>query len=74
MMRRLFWFVLGVVSGAYAVLWVRRKATVIGEKLTLSAILHAVLDAVKFLLDKLIELLKKDAEQRIETPASSPQN
>lgn len=74
MMRRLFWFALGVVSGAYGVLWVRQKATAIGEKLTLSAILHAVLDAVKFLLDKLIELLKKDAEQRIDAPAPPSQN
>lgn len=74
MMRRLFWFALGVMTGAYGVLWVRQKATAIGEKLTLSAILHALLDAVKFLLDKLIDLLKKDATAHVDSPSSPSLN
>lgn len=72
-MRRLFWFVLGVVCGVYATLWSRRKVAEIGERLTVRAIVNALLDAVKFLVDKLIDLLKKDADQMVLDKATSAQ-
>ncbi|MEY3806448.1 MAG: hypothetical protein RIR69_1260 [Actinomycetota bacterium] len=71
MIRRLFWFALGVISGIYATLWSRRKVTEIGERLTVTSILNALLDAVKFLFDKLIELLKKDANQGLVNQSTS---
>lgn len=74
MMRRFFWFVLGVICGAYAMVWVRQKASAIGEKLTPSAILHTLLDAVKFLLDSLIDLLKRDTAQHTEVSGNPPLN
>lgn len=36
MLRRLFWFVLGVVAGVYGVTAVKKKAAELGEKLTLA--------------------------------------
>lgn len=78
-MRRLFWFILGVGCGVYATLWSRRRVTEIGERLTVTSIVHALLDAVKFLFDKLIDLLKKDANQAMvdqgtSAPGSASQN
>lgn len=70
MIRRLFWFVLGFISGVYVTTWARRKAAAIGERLTLTSVVNALLDAIKFLFDKLIELLKKDAQSP--EPVQSP--
>ena len=38
--KRLFWFLLGVLAGATSVIWVRRKAEAVAERLTPSAILE----------------------------------
>ena len=39
-MRRLFWFFLGAVAGASAVIWARRTAEAVAEKLTPAALLE----------------------------------
>ena len=60
MFRRMFWFGLGVVTGIYGTAWVKKKATEMGERLTLASVIEAVTDVSKFLVDKLLDLLKKD--------------
>lgn len=37
-MRRMFWFMVGAVAGASAVIWVRRKAEAVAERLTPEAL------------------------------------
>lgn len=49
MMRRLFWFVLGALSGVYATVWVRRTAGEMAEKLSPSAVADQVLHVLKAL-------------------------
>lgn len=56
MFKRLFWFLLGVVSGATAVIWVRRKAGAVAERLTPSAILEELRAVAVALWEKLNEL------------------
>jgi hypothetical protein len=71
MFRRMFWFGLGVVAGIYGTAWVKKKATEMGERLTLATVIEAVTDVSKFLIDKLLDLLKKDEVvpvDRNETP------
>jgi hypothetical protein len=71
MFRRMFWFGLGVVAGIYGTAWVKKKATEMGERLTLATVIEAVTDVSKFLVDKLLDLLKKDEVvpvDRNETP------
>lgn len=60
MMRRMFWFVLGAVTGAYATVVVKRKIVDLGQRLTLANVLQALIDAVKHLLDLLLELWKNN--------------
>lgn len=74
MMRRLFWFCLGALCGAYGILWTRKKAIAIGERLTPRAIAYALLDTVKFLIDKLIDLLKTDDAATVEAQNSPSLN
>jgi len=56
MFRRMFWFILGAVAGATAVVWVRRKAEAVAEKLTPSAILAELRTVAVALWEKLLEL------------------
>ncbi|MBM3717760.1 MAG: hypothetical protein FJW53_02160 [Actinobacteria bacterium] len=56
MIRRMFWFILGGVAGATSVVWVRRKAEAVAEKLTPSAILAELRAVVVALWEKLGEL------------------
>ncbi|MCE2735289.1 MAG: hypothetical protein ACK45J_08510 [Acidimicrobiaceae bacterium] len=56
MMKRLFWFVLGMCAGAYAVLWGKRKAAEVAESITPQAIIGVLLDAAKSLVRRLIAL------------------
>lgn len=58
-MRRMFWFVLGVITGVTGVLWVRRKAIEAAEKMTPSAILSVLIDSAKSLISRLIALYSK---------------
>jgi hypothetical protein len=58
-MRRMFWFVLGVISGVSGVLWVRRKAIAAAEKMTPSAILSVLIDSAKSLVTRLVALYGK---------------
>lgn len=58
-MRRMFWFVLGVISGVSGVLWVRRKAIAAAEKMTPSAILSVLIDTAKSLVTRLVALYGK---------------
>jgi len=59
MSRRMFWFVLGAISGASGVLWARRKAVEAAEKMTPSAILSVLIDTAKSLVTRLIVLYGK---------------
>ena len=59
MMRRMFWFVLGAISGVCGTLWVRRKAVAAAEKMTPSAILAVLIDSAKSLVTRLIALYSK---------------
>ena len=47
MMKRLFWFLLGTIAGAYAVTMGKKKATEVAESLTPEAIAHSLFDAVR---------------------------
>lgn len=67
MFRRMFWFALGVIAGIYGTAWLKRKASEFGERLTLASVIQAVTDVSKFLIDKLLELWKKESNV-----ASSP--
>lgn len=58
MFRRLFWFVLGVIAGATAVVWVRRKAEAVAEKLTPTAILAELRHVAIVLWEKLNDSLR----------------
>lgn len=62
MFRRIFWFVLGVIAGIYGTSWAKKKAIELGERLTLASVIQAVTDVSKFLIDKLLDLLKRDAD------------
>ena len=54
--KRLFWFVLGAVAGATAVIWVRRKAEAVAERLTPSAILEELRSVAVALWEKATNL------------------
>lgn len=60
-MRRMFWFVLGAISGVSGVLWVRRKAIAAAEKMTPSAILSVLIDSAKSLVTRLVALYGKSS-------------
>jgi hypothetical protein len=74
MFRRLFWFGLGILAGVYGTAWMKRKAAEIGERLTLASALQVVTDVSKFLIDKLLELWKKDADVAMKPQDGSPQS
>ena len=59
MMRRLFWFLLGVVAGITGMKWMRRKAGEIAEKLTPAAVFETLVDLVKLVVRKIFELVEK---------------
>lgn len=65
MIRRLFWFTLGVFTGAYGIVQARKKAGEIAEHLTPSAVLNAVLDLLTALTRRVIDLITSNT-------ASSP--
>lgn len=56
MMKRLFWFVLGVAAGAYGVLWGRRKASEVADSITPQAVATLVIDAVRSVIRRLVAL------------------
>jgi hypothetical protein len=59
MMRRFFWFMLGVVAGITGMKWMRRKAGEIAEKLTPTAVFETLVDLVKLVVRKIFELVEK---------------
>lgn len=59
MMRRLFWFMLGVIAGITGMKWMRRKAGEIAEKLTPTAVFETLVDLVKLVVRKIFELVEK---------------
>ncbi len=62
MMKRLFWFCLGVLAGATGLMWARRKAIAAAEKITPSAILSVLIDSAKTLVARLIALYGKSGD------------
>lgn len=50
MIRRLFWFVLGAIAGAYGALWARRMAEDVSKQLTPAALVEHAVAAVKALI------------------------
>ena len=72
MMKRLFWFCLGVVSGAAGLMWVRRKAIAAAEKITPSAILSVLIDSAKSLVTRLVALYGKSGDTRSATVPPEP--
>lgn len=56
-MRRVFWFVLGAIAGASAVIWARRKADAVAERLTPSALFDELRRVLAALVDKARSLL-----------------
>lgn len=58
MMKRLFWFVLGVLAGVYAMSWGKKKATAVAESLTPEAIARSLFDAAKTAVRRAIALYK----------------
>lgn len=57
-MRRIFWFLLGAIAGASAVIWVRRKAELVAERLTPAALLAELRNVVSLLVDRASSLLR----------------
>lgn len=47
MMKRLFWFVVGVCAGVYGARQVRRASDGIAERLTMESLVNAVLSTVR---------------------------
>lgn len=62
MMKRLFWFLLGVVAGAYAMTWGKKKATEVAESLTPEAIARSLFDAAKTLVRRALALYKGEED------------
>lgn len=60
MMKRLFWFLAGVVAGVYAVTFGKKKATEVAESLTPEAIARSLFDAARGLIRRAIALYKGD--------------
>lgn len=54
MIRRTFWFVVGLVSGVYATLWVRRTAEEVSERLTPTALVDQVIHVLRSLVQAAI--------------------
>lgn len=46
-MRRLFWFLVGVIAGIYGTLWVRNTASDLSQRLSPSAILEQVIEVLR---------------------------
>jgi hypothetical protein len=46
----------------YGTAWLKRKASELGQRLTLASVIQVVTDVSKFLIDKLLELWKKEAD------------
>ncbi|MGA0862896.1 MAG: hypothetical protein ACO3RB_03295 [Ilumatobacteraceae bacterium] len=57
-MRRMFWFFLGAVAGASAVVWVRRKAESVAEKLTPAALFEELRHIATVLWSKVWSLVR----------------
>jgi hypothetical protein len=72
MMKRLFWFCLGVVAGATGLTWARRKAIAAAEKITPSAILSVLIDSAKTLVTRLIALYGKSGDTSSATVPPEP--
>jgi|688.fasta_scaffold28227_3 hypothetical protein len=72
MMKRLFWFCLGVVSGAAGLMWLRRKAIAAAEKITPSAILSVLIDSAKSLVTRLVALYGKSGDTSSATVPPEP--
>lgn len=72
MMKRLFWFCLGVVTGATGLMWARRKAIAAAEKITPSAILSVLIDSAKTLVTRLIALYGKSGDTSSATVPPEP--
>jgi hypothetical protein len=51
-MRRLFWFLLGIVAGIYGTLWVRNTASDLSQRLSPSAILEQVVEVLRTLVER----------------------
>lgn len=58
MMKRLFWFLLGTLAGAYAVTMGKKKATEVAESLTPEAIARSLFDAARAAVRRAIALFK----------------
>lgn len=74
MFRRLFWFVLGALAGIYGTQWIKRKALEIGDRVTLASVLQAAVDGLKYLIDKLTELWKKESTDSVDDASKSSLN
>jgi hypothetical protein len=72
MMKRLFWFCLGVVSGAAGLMWLRRKAIAAAEKITPSAILSVLIDSAKSFVTRLVALYGKSGNTSSATVPPEP--
>lgn len=57
-MKRLFWFLLGTLAGAYAVTMGKKKATEVAESLTPEAIARSLFDAARAAVRRAIALFK----------------
>lgn len=57
-MRRVFWFFLGVFAGASAVVWVRRKAESVAERLTPAALFEELRNVATVLWSKVQSLVR----------------
>lgn len=58
MMKRLFWFLLGTLAGAYAVTMGKKKATEVAESLTPEAIARSLFNAARAAVRRAIALFK----------------
>lgn len=69
MIRRLFWFCVGVVAGVYGTLQVRRAADGIAERLSLESVLRTAVSAIQFIVRTLTDAVRgrrrEDARQTV---------
>lgn len=57
-MRRMFWFCLGVATGAWATVTIKKKLIDLGQRLTPANVLTVLIDGARRVLEMLLELWK----------------
>ena len=68
MMRRMFWFLLGIAAGISGYVWVKRTAADLHDRVTPEALLRACVNAVQRGLRSVVELVKSSRSHEESSP------